>query len=165
MLADALEYNEVLRTLDLRSNAILRGGTEALARALGTNRRLTALDLADNKLRPEDGEVIGKALPQNAHLHELGLDHNLLGAPGAHSLAIGLRESSLRSLDLGFCLLGPAALSFLCPALAKNRTLTALRLSGNKLRAEDLACYVPAAISLADALRVNDTHPGSFLCP
>ena len=50
-----------------------------------------------------------------------------------------------------------AALSFLCPALAKNRTLTALRLSGNKLRAEDLACYVPAAISLADALRVNDT--------
>ena len=98
---------QVLRTLDLRSNAILRGGTEALARALGTNRRLTALDLADNKLRPEDGEVIGKALPQNAHLHELVLDHNLLGAPGAHSLAIGLRESSLRSLDLGFCLLGP----------------------------------------------------------
>jgi len=77
-LANALQTNTALTTLDLRNNNIGPKGAEHLARALQINNDLTTLDLSRNKIG-DVGDEIEKSLKRNKNctdvnkkkLHEL----------------------------------------------------------------------------------------------
>ena len=70
-LAEALEVNRVLRSLDLSSNALTNAGDEttgidAVGSALKSNDTITALDLTHNRLSEESSRLVAEALKANA---------------------------------------------------------------------------------------------------
>jgi len=67
VLADALNVNALLETLDLHYNKILDAGATHLARALQRNRTLASLDLSSCSIGDRGIESISDAIMTNCH--------------------------------------------------------------------------------------------------
>ncbi|CAM9590049.1 unnamed protein product, partial [Scytosiphon promiscuus] len=173
-LCEALLQNTSLRTLSLRRNSLLADSAQArrqkseLAGLLSRNGAIEGLDLAFNPVGPEGLRRLSGFLPQNTRLETLGLRGCEAQADGVKSgvytLAQGLCSNhALTSLDLAANELDEYAAQELAHALVKNKTLTAIDLTGN--------CYLPdewlrehhkicsevydTLPSLAESLRLN----------
>ena len=151
LLADALQQNRTLTSLNLAGNQIGDEGAKALAEALTQNRTLTSLSLGANNIGAEGVKALADALKQNRTLTNLDLGANNIGAEGAKEMAGALQQNrTLTSLDLGNNEIGDEGAKVLADALKQNRTLTNLNLDYNSIGAE-------GAKALADALQQNRT--------
>ena len=114
-LADALQYNTTLQSLDLSGNNIgLRGGV-ALAKAFY---RCDCEESDEYKSRTA--------------LLSLNMSHNNIGDQGAHAFAQALQyNTSLKHLDLSCNGLSIEGVTALINSLSVNQNLRTLNLSGN----------------------------------
>jgi len=86
-LADALEKNNTLTTLDLSCTNLGNDGAKHIAEALQANSTLTTLIMRYNGIDSEGAEYIAMALQANNTLTTLDLSSNDLGAEGAKHIA------------------------------------------------------------------------------
>jgi Ran GTPase-activating protein (RanGAP) involved in mRNA processing and transport len=147
-LAAALEVNTTLKSLDLRSNALL--GARAIGAALQRNKSLTRLDLQTNGLGANGAAALAAALEADrTHLTALNVRDNAMLAWGAAAIAGALRTNTLLvELDLAENLIKESGAAAVAEALALNSTLTALSLRYNGVRA--------GALPLGRALARNE---------
>jgi Ran GTPase-activating protein (RanGAP) involved in mRNA processing and transport len=113
MVANYLEYDPPLISLDLRSNGIGINGSLYLFNALCRNNHLTDLDLS----------AIG------------GVERNRIGTPGCQLFAHMLHNNStLSHINAAYCGITVEGCGFLADALKVNRTLMELDLTANRFR-------------------------------
>ncbi len=121
-----------LRSLNMYECGGIDPGAAALADALQINTTLTTLNLQGNGIGADTAVVLVGALKGNTNLTTLILTGNAIGAEGAAALADALKfNTTLRTLDLDDCSLDTGAAEVLADALKANTTLTSLYFSFN----------------------------------
>ncbi|CAF0757479.1 unnamed protein product [Adineta steineri] len=150
-LANVLKHNSTLTTLNLEHNSIGDVGAQHLANGLRHNTTLTTLDLGRNEIGAVGAQHMGDALRLNITLITLNLHHNSIGDDGAQHLADGLRyNTTLTTINLGDNKIGDVGAQHLADGLRHNTTLITLNLEDNQIGAV-------GAQYLADGLRHNTT--------
>ena len=149
LLANALQYNHSLTTLNLAGNQVGDAGASALAKAIQNNHSLTNLGLGGNKVGDAGASALANALQNNQSLTFLNLTFNKVGDAGASALANTLQNNhSLTTLYLYSNQVGDAGASALANALQNNHSLKLLSLGDNQVGAA-------GASALANALQNN----------
>jgi hypothetical protein len=109
LLAEALESNQTMTSLNISSNSMAFDGKRnrdisgfaALADAIKDMKALTKLNVSDNGLRERHGKVLGEMLKANSTLLELNLSKNYGGAGFACETFKGLvNNGTLTALDI-----------------------------------------------------------------
>jgi Ran GTPase-activating protein (RanGAP) involved in mRNA processing and transport len=140
-----------LRYLDLSSNSIGPQALSALAGQLSSHKTLTSLNLANNNLCNYYGDnsngvlALSDAMKENTSITSLNVSRNALSAPllvkghwtvqcrAVQYLADALKANkTLKHLDISQNELALAGVKFICEALKKNTSLTAVNLSGHR---------------------------------
>ena len=93
-LAEALEKNTTVTSLDLKSNGIGDEGAASLAAALEKNLTVTSLNLRVNGIRDDGAASVAAALEKNSTLTSIDIGRNLIGTKGAARLAAALDKNS-----------------------------------------------------------------------
>lgn len=133
-LAQSLESNRSLESLDLQNNLAGACTGEALGVALTCNNKLRFLNLWGCQLGDRGGVAIGKGLARNGVLQTLILNECNLDEEAGIEIGNGLRANvTLRELHLRCNLLGEEAGLSIGRALSENSTLTVLSLFRNAL--------------------------------
>ncbi|KAJ8603231.1 hypothetical protein CTAYLR_003816 [Chrysophaeum taylorii] len=128
-LAESLEKNTLLQTLDLGWNSIGAEGAARLAESLEKNRSLHKLNLLRNNICAEGAASLAKFLEKNTSLQTLNLSWNKVGYQGGARLAKSLeKNTSLQTLDLSCNSIGAKGAARLEESLEKNRSLQTLNL-------------------------------------
>ena len=112
---------------------------------------LKSLRLVRNAITSTGGRAIGRFLQGNSQLEELDLGLNDINAGGGDppaaeviSAALRCKSTSLGTLMLEKCAIGPRGASLLAAGLLENRTVHTLDLAGNMLGRECPRLYVRA---------------------
>ncbi len=101
-LAEALETNATLTSINLTENNIGDEGAKALAEGLKTNATLTSINLGGNNIGDEGAKALAEVLKTNKTVTSINLLGNKIGAEGAKALAEGLKtNATLTSINLG----------------------------------------------------------------
>ena len=138
-LADSLQHNSTLQSLDLSNNSIGDKGAVVLADALHHNSVLQSLYLSNNSIGDEGAVALAKALHQNSIFQSLNLDNNHISNVGATAIAQSLyHNSTLKQLSLGGNIIGNSGAVALAESLHQNTTLQILSLSGNHISCDIL---------------------------
>ena len=126
-LCEALTKNSSLTSLNLKYNKA-RGAVEALAQLLQTNSTLMTLDLRSTGLNSSEVSLVATALVENTSLTELVLDSNNINNTGMEALAMLLKKNAtLQTLSLRNCNnFTTQGLSALAKAVEVNSTLSTL---------------------------------------
>ena len=155
LLANTLQNNHSLTSLNLEVNQVGDAGASALANAIQNNHSLKKLNLYSNQVGAAGASALANAIQNNHSLTDLHLGKNQVGAAGASALANALQNNhSLTRLELGINQVGAAGASALATALQNNHFLTYLGLASNQVGAV-------GASALATALQNN--HSLTFL--
>ncbi|KAF4325040.1 hypothetical protein BBO99_00000635 [Phytophthora kernoviae] len=94
-------HNIVSISLEWNNVGLLDQGVDALADALEVDTRLVTLDLRNNNIGPEGAKALAKALRRNRTLRQLDLRWNEVGNPGVLAFREALQTNhSLVSLEL-----------------------------------------------------------------
>ena len=150
VLANSLNSNRSLQYVDLSDNDVGYSGAQELARILRSNSSLTFLDLSKISSSPNIGKPVVR-LDSDFEIRQHFVRGELIGAPGASSLARALRSNrSLTYLDVSFNEIGKAGAAALAEALQTNCTLSHLFLCGNAIGDSGTA-------SLGEGLKSNCT--------
>lgn len=137
-LAEVLEKNSTLKTLDLAGRRISDAEAIAIAKALITNRSLTELNLQENKITDEGAIAIAQALEKNTSLKELKLSINNIADPGATAVAQALEtNTSLTRLFLSRNHIADKGSMAFIKTLEANTSLTTLDLTKNHIHIYD----------------------------
>ena len=128
-LAEMLQTNRTLRTLDLVNTRIGPDGLAALADALtGANQTLERLYLGGNFWGPDEASILAQIVRSAPRLRALLLSAGFLGDGGAAILASALADSRLEELSLASNGVGPNGAAHLFAAAAVHPTLPHLDL-------------------------------------
>ena len=149
-IANVLEKNRTLLTFYLGRNQIGDGGATALASALEKNTTLISLDLYENNIGIDGAIALASALEKNRTLENISLSGNNIGDIGATVLASALEKTTISSLSIDYNQISNKGATELANALDKNTTLLNLNLSYNKIG-------IKGATALANALKKNVT--------
>ncbi|CAF2937089.1 unnamed protein product [Rotaria sp. Silwood2] len=147
-LAAALQNNLTLKSLNLRSNQIGNQGAQYLATGLRSNKTLKTLDLYKNRIGDEGAQALADALITNTTCNSLNLDSNLTTYCVTVGAAVKIRSN--QTLSLYKHPIKERDIQYLANALRNSMTLTTLDLYKNGL-GDNGAKY------LADALEHNTT--------
>ncbi len=155
ILAEGLNHNLMLESLDLRNNYISDLGVEFLSFAI-IHSNLKTLNLESNGITADGAEHLAFIIKNNRTLTELYLSKNHLGDRGMELLANALNDnkknrldsineemsnessiqvnpSTLQHLYLGQNDITDVGIEYLAEMLKTNRMLTWLWLSGNEI--------------------------------
>uniref|UniRef100_A0A3Q0SWJ0 NLR family CARD domain containing 3 n=1 Tax=Amphilophus citrinellus TaxID=61819 RepID=A0A3Q0SWJ0_AMPCI len=160
-LAEVLQCNRKLVSLNIRKNTIAAGGAKRIADALKTNRTLTKLILCSNQLGDKGTVALAEALTVNHTLLSLQL------VPSPHECSANAffniveYDISVHTLWGGACIsifccslqenaIGNEGVIFLAEALKTNTSLRILCLQG-------VSAGTSGAIKMAEALMSNQT--------
>ena len=125
----ALSTNTVLQSIDLKGNEINDEMCMTLCRGLRNSSSLTSLNLSKNRVTVNSVAAINKLVSQ---LVTLNLSYNNIGDSGAQKLSTALADTSvLENLSLDTAAIKHYGASFLASAIAVNRSLVLVNLSGN----------------------------------
>ena len=144
-LGKVLQFNSitvfVLSSCNLNNLSLCK-----LAEALNGNTSLKSLDLYNNKFSATGLKALFKALENNTTLEELNLKENYLGDSGGRVIAdgLGLNKTSIKTLDIGYCFIGNAGARALTEALKGNKSLIKLMLDNNKYSYDSLSSLLEA---------------------
>ncbi|KAG9340080.1 hypothetical protein JZ751_022000, partial [Albula glossodonta] len=115
--------------LDLRYNKITDEGANHLAELLQENVALESLNLMGNDITAEGAKFLGRCLHMNKTLKTLRLTGNKIGNRGAMHLASMLQmNSSLEALDISDCDLVTQSLIAFAIVLCSNKSIRAIDL-------------------------------------
>lgn len=132
VLANAIEYHESIKILDLTGNSLDDVAVGTIAKVLYTNKVLEFLTLDFNGFGDKGVRDLANALLVNSTLIELHLFGNRVTGVGAESLASALYQNgSLQSLILSFNQIGDRGAAALAQALTINTTLTKIWFPSN----------------------------------
>jgi Ran GTPase-activating protein (RanGAP) involved in mRNA processing and transport len=133
-LSRCLTNNFSLRILYLSGNYISSLGFQYFGEALGKNCRLLALHLTGNCGHRDGAAFLAKGLLSNYHLQELCVNGNKLCNDGIKHICDTLNiNHTLRELSFGNNEINDEGVSFLARALKSHKFLTSLDLSFNKI--------------------------------
>jgi len=131
-LADALQSNEILTSLNLASNRIGPNGIQTILDVLKHNKTLQHLYLQANEIGPEIMQSLAQLFP--CTLISLNLSNNFIGLKGMQSLARFLQDNAiLTELNISGNNIGHDGVQILGGVLQNNETLAALDLSFNNI--------------------------------
>jgi hypothetical protein len=100
-LANVLKVNTFVTNISLKSNGIGIKGALALADSLKLNTSVTNINLTNNVIDDEGASTLADALKVNTSVTSINLDYNALGDEGASALADALKvNTSVISIDL-----------------------------------------------------------------
>ena len=147
ILAEWLNHNNTLLTLDVSMNGIGSEGTTALAEALKCNNTLHTLNISTNRIGREGAKAVAEALKCNTSLHTLDVSLNSIGSEGAVALAEAVKcNTTLHTLDVSSTSIGSEGAVALAEALKCNNTLQILEVSFGSSGSEGY-------VALAEVLR------------
>lgn len=146
VLAQSLEANGVLSTLELAECGIRDIGGVQISRSLASNCTLTALDLSGNELAPEATETFAAAISVNSSLQRLNLSRN--HANDTVGLALGRALAANTALTHLMLRGGPAT-----QTLRASGAAAVVRGSHNRLRVVDLSGHAFGNDGLASIAR------------
>ncbi|XP_005099273.1 leucine-rich repeat-containing protein 34 isoform X2 [Aplysia californica] len=130
ILYKTLEYNQFVRSIDLRYNNITDQGCNALGKLLSTNKFIEELNVMCNDFGAEGAAALAKSLFNNTTLKVLRLNGNKIGNAGGMAFAQMLQiNTTLKSLDIGDADLTIECLIALATVLRENNTLEALNVN------------------------------------
>jgi Ran GTPase-activating protein (RanGAP) involved in mRNA processing and transport len=118
-LAEFLPQMPYLKTLNLGYNNLTAGSIDILAPRL-QNSVIETLDLSGNYLEDVGVQKLARYLPNMPHLKTLNLMYVRLTAGSLHTLAQGLQNSTVETLDLSGNGLGDAEVQILAKYLPKQ---------------------------------------------
>ena len=100
-IAQVLETNTTLKSLDLGGNLIDSEGAKIIAQALKTNTTLKSLDLGGNRIDSEGAKIIAQALKTNTSLESLNLTSSHIDSEGIKAVSQALKvNTTLTKLTL-----------------------------------------------------------------
>ena len=138
-LAEAINNNCQLRTLDLSVNNISHIGAQHLAKAINNNNcQLRTLNLSYNNISDIGAQHLAEAINNNnnCQLHTLNLAHNKISDIGAQHLAEAINNNNcqLRTLNLSHNNISDIGAQYLAEAINNNNCqLHTLNLSLNNI--------------------------------
>jgi len=149
-LAECLQSNTTISSVDLSDNAIGNAGFAAIIEALHASSAITTLDFARNRI--DSVECLQSIrIEFNKKLEELDLSENYLGLEAIHQLSEGLQpNSSVTRVDLSNNQVDDEGAESLANLIRFNSTLRELVLKTNIIGPK-------GAEALASAMRANDT--------
>jgi Ran GTPase-activating protein (RanGAP) involved in mRNA processing and transport len=170
MLAEGLERNESLLTIDLSRNFLREKGAALIAEAISINRSLTCVKLASNELAHGGAAAVARALQGHYTLRELDLSDNFIGreqgmnseAAMENLMAAVNQIEMLTKLDLSGNMLHVQGAKIVCTALKHNKSLRHCGLSNNYLGEPPALQLVADLIILSNSLRVLDISSNSI---
>eukprot|EP00978_Attheya_sp_CCMP212_P007653 scaffold17766_cov54-Attheya_sp.AAC.3 len=134
MLANALEDNASLVTLNLGGNEVGKVGCTALAMAIEKNETLSVLDLGGNAIGDSNTILLARALEKNTALTDIHLNGNTIGNIGAMALAKVLENNrTLQFMRLKQNKIGDDGALALATGLQRNDTLEYISLNMNPI--------------------------------
>jgi len=102
-LAEALEVNVSVTSINLQEATIGDAGCKALADALKVNATVSSINLARNDIGDDGAKELAEALKINRSVTEISLTRNNIGDEGAQALAEAIAiNSSIVKVDLSF---------------------------------------------------------------
>eukprot|EP00997_Jenningsia_sp_PLL12_P004694 NODE_1956_length_1026_cov_88.903787_g1588_i0.p1 GENE.NODE_1956_length_1026_cov_88.903787_g1588_i0~~NODE_1956_length_1026_cov_88.903787_g1588_i0.p1 ORF type:complete len:297 (+),score=126.25 NODE_1956_length_1026_cov_88.903787_g1588_i0:119-892(+) len=130
-----LSSNNTLRDLNLSENELTNDGVGALAEGLQCNTSLRSLELGMVSIGLQGARHIAELLSSNSTLTRLVLSGNdKIGARGVESIASALgTNQGLGFLEMANVGCDNSSAEALLEALANNKTLTELKLKGNRV--------------------------------
>ena len=149
IIADKIKNNNTLKSLKLNKNYFGDNEGNAIAKALCENTTLTYLDIRRNHIENFAGQF-GKMLEKNNTIRSLDIGYNILGEAGGKSIIEAMCiNTTLTSLNLEFNNLDSKIGDAIANMINKNTTIEKLNLASN---------WLGVIVSIiADALRVNKT--------
>jgi Ran GTPase-activating protein (RanGAP) involved in mRNA processing and transport len=149
IIADKIKNNNTLKSLKLNKNYFGDNEGDAIAKALCENTTLTYLDIRRNHIENFTGQF-GKMLEKNNTIRSLDIGYNILGEAGGKSIIEAICiNTTLTSLNLEFNNLDSKTGDAIANMINKNTTIEKLNLASN---------WLGVIVSIiADALRVNKT--------
>jgi hypothetical protein len=140
-LAEVLQKNPPLKSLNLNGSALARTGANAIIKEMQANTTLIELKLGFNYLAGiDEAQALGDMVRLNATLKKLDLSHAYVGTEGVKAFAQGLAQNAtLTWLNLGGNQFSNEGARLLATALQGNQTLAYLRLSHLALTREGIA--------------------------
>ena len=150
-MAEALETNQTLQSLNLACSNIGSEGAQVLIQMIKNNPRfpLQTLCLARNHICDGVAKALAVALETNQTLQSLDLRGNAIGSEGMQALARALDKNQvLRVLNLGWMEINKTDMQVLADVLKTNQSLHVLKLVGAHINDKK-------AKRLAEALKVN----------
>uniref|UniRef100_A0A7S1BRX5 Uncharacterized protein n=1 Tax=Corethron hystrix TaxID=216773 RepID=A0A7S1BRX5_9STRA len=134
-IADLVALSASLRVLSLSDNALEDEDLNGLSAGIAGNKEipLEMLQLSFNNLTCVGVESLMNGIWGSRTLREIRLDNNRVRDRGAQLVAVVSTSVDLTHLDLGFNSVSPVGIKAIMKALAENKTLQSITLSGNPL--------------------------------
>lgn len=133
-IANAMKINATITTLMLNATGMKVEGALALSEMLIVNTSLTCLEMGGNDIGTVGCKAIVSALVHNTSLEELNYEENSIGTLGANSFSVMLQvNTTLRTLKLGKNSICDEGVKFIVTALKVNTTLASLHLDNNSV--------------------------------
>ncbi|GMI53091.1 hypothetical protein ScalyP_jg11608 [Parmales sp. scaly parma] len=134
-----------LSVLGLAGCGMSDAGAIDLCGSLRTNDVLTTLDIRSNEFGDDGAVAIGRSLEENTALRQLYMGNNDLGKSAATALGAALAKNvSLLVLDVSGTDLSKANAGLLAEGLHDNEALLELNISRSKIDDEGLKCFQDA---------------------
>ncbi|KAL0239430.1 hypothetical protein GEMRC1_009538 [Eukaryota sp. GEM-RC1] len=150
-LAEVLNVNTTVTSVNLWWNSIGDDGVRALSEALKANETVSNINLGGNLIGIEGARLFAEALKVNNAVTSIVIKNNFISDEGATALAEALKvNTSVKSINLSTNSIGDHGFIDLAEALKVNTTITSVNLSSNYVG--DLGTR-----ALAEALKVNTT--------
>jgi len=164
-LAEALQINSSLKTLNLAQNFIKEGGIPEFVTALRLNNNLAELCLSFNKINNQGISSLSGFLADNTALKVLDISRNVFTDTGFIDFAKGLANNrGIESLNLSKNkdVSDEYGLRVLADSLATNSSLSVIDLSGLKVRKPCVLQYFQPALKQNITLKriVGKIPPG-----
>ena len=144
LIANALQYNNNLKFLNISKNNITDIGATAVAKMLVMNNKLNVLFMHWNKVRETGGVKIARAINKSDSLQIWDMSFNNIGTLGQeHSVAKALSKAfqenqSLLHVDLSNCNFDGEDIEIINKGLTDNHTIYGIHLLGNMGKTDTL---------------------------
>ena len=157
-LAGAMLSNISLQVAAMMGNAFKTNGIITLSKSLSRISTLKLLNFHNNEITEKAADAIALVVSNNFGLEELYLGSNKL-SKGAVKIVEGLRNiSTLKVLDLNENDASVVVATKLASAIASNRSLNDLRLSGNRLTTSGMVTIAKELSKISTLKMLNIRH-------
>ena len=164
-IAEVIQMNTTIQTLDMSSNRILDDGAIAISDGLKSNISLKQLIISKNEITSEGPKYIAEAIQVNTTLEQLDLSYNKISDNGTAAISDGLKSNSkLQRLNISHNSITNVGIKKIAEAIQVNSTLQDINISKNHISIKGLLLFMEAVKNNCTLQVVNITHNNVTRC-
>ncbi len=162
VIAEILKLNSNLTELSLSCNSITDDGAKLISEALKFNHFLRKLDLSRNSISDADGSIIATIIKFNSILQEIQFCDNYIKNESTIAISEGLKfNTSLSRLDLSNNCILAQGIKHIADALLSNQSITELNLSISIIDSDHFIEPIQEFIKTIENLNFDINHEGT----